>query len=63
MPEIKEYTDKEGYTYKYIDIEDLCFQMVCQNCRLASQCERDNSFDCCYEYNKKLKELEKEKIK
>ena len=63
MKELKEYTDKEGYTYKYYGIKDLCFEMICQSCRLASQCERDNTFDCCYEHEEKMKELEKEGIK
>lgn len=63
MLEYKEYTDNNGYTYSYIDIEDLCFQMVCQDCHLAGSCERENTFDCCYEYNEKLQELEKKGIK
>lgn len=63
MKELKEYTDKDGYTFKYYDIDDLCFEMICQSCRLESQCEKYNEFDCCYEYNEKLEELKKKGIK
>ena len=60
MLEIKEQTDKEGYTYLYSTIEDLCEQIVCggSQCPRHPRCLEQKEEDCCYEYNEKLEELE-----
>ena len=62
MREIKEYTDKEGYIYKYSSIEDLCEQIVCggSNCRYHPRCLEQKEEDSCEDYMNKLEELEKE---
>ena len=63
MKELKEYTDKDGYIHRYYGIDDLCAGIVCYNCHFAGRCERENTSDCCYEYNEQYKILEKEGIK
>ena len=65
MKELKEYTDKDGYTYKYYNIEDLCEQIVCGGscCPHHPRCLEQKEEDSCYEYNEQYKILEKEGIK
>lgn len=58
----KEYTDKEGYTYKYFNVEDLCGEMVCMNCPHYNKCSKNNEQDSCEDYMEKLEELKKEGI-
>jgi len=57
---VKEYIDKEGYTYKYFNVEDLCGEMVCMNCPHYNKCSNNNEQDSCEDYMNKLGELEKE---
>ena len=60
---VKEYTDSEGYTYKYLTIEDLCGQIVCEGCYHYCECEKYNIQDCCCDYNETMKELKEKGIK
>ena len=54
---VKEYTDNEGYTYKYLTIEDLCGQIVCEGCYRYYECERLNIQDSCEDYNEEYEKL------